>query len=113
MAVAPPLVVRTSKLPAAREGRSYRARLRANLGTTPYRWKVTRGKLPAGIRLRRDGTLFGRPRKPGTYRFTVRVKDTSHPTMTATRRLVLIVGTNGEIASAPRPATSRITRRAG
>lgn len=94
VAVAPPLVIRTHKLAAAHVGRSYRAQLRANLGTTPYRWKVTRGKLPTGLRLRRDGMLSGRPHKRGTYRFTVRVKDASHPTMTATSQLMLQVPKN-------------------
>ena len=40
IAVAPPLVVHTRKLPAARVGRLYSVQLRARLGTTPYRWTV-------------------------------------------------------------------------
>lgn len=91
VAVAPPLIVRTSKLRTARVGRTYAVRLRANLGTTPYRWMVTRGKLPAGLRLRRDGIVSGRPHKAGIYTFTVRVSDASHPAMRATHRLVLTV----------------------
>ena len=94
VAVAPPLVITTHTLPAARVGRSYRARLRANLGTTPYRWMVINGRLPAGIRLPTDGMLTGRPDKRGTYQFTVRLRDTSDPAMTATGRLVLNVGNN-------------------
>ncbi len=49
------------------------------------------GKLARGVRLHHDGTLVGRPRKVGIYRFTVRVRDSSHPRMTATRQLVLLV----------------------
>ena len=94
VAVAPPLIVRTRKLRAARVGRTYRVRLRANLGTTPYRWKVIRGRLPAGLRLHRDGTVSGRPRRAGSYTFTVRVSDASHPTMRAVHRLVLTVRAN-------------------
>ena len=94
VAVAPPLIVRTHKLRAARVARTYRVRLRANLGTTPYRWKVIRGRLPAGLSLHRGGTVFGRPRRVGSYTFTVRVSDASHPTMRATRRLVLTVRAN-------------------
>ena len=86
--------MRTRTLAAAHVGRFYRVRLRANLGTTPYRWKLIHGRLPSGLRLRRDGTLSGRPRKRGVYRFTVRVRDHSRPTMTATRRLVLVVRKN-------------------
>jgi hypothetical protein len=47
--------------------------------------------MPPGLRLRRGGTLSGRPDKPGIFRFTIRVRDTSHPTMTAARRLTLRV----------------------
>jgi Putative Ig domain len=63
--------------------------LRAVLGTTPYRWSVVSGRLPAGVRLRRDGRLAGRPRRPGVYRFTVRVRDTSRSAMTARGMIVL------------------------
>jgi putative Ig domain-containing protein len=93
VAVAPPLVIRTSKLHVGHLGRPYRTQLTANLGTTPYHWTVMHGKLPAGVHLRHDGTLAGRPRKLGIYRFTVRVRDSSHPRMTATRRLLLLVQT--------------------
>jgi hypothetical protein len=61
VAVAPPLVVRTSKLAAARAGRPYRVRLHAVLGTTPYLWTLAHGSLPPGLRLHSDGTLSGRP----------------------------------------------------
>jgi sugar lactone lactonase YvrE len=91
LAVAPPLAVRTAKLRATRVGRHYRTRLRAYLGTTPYRWSVRSGRLPRGLRLTRQGILTGRPRHAGTYRFTVRVRDRTRPAMTATRRLKLVV----------------------
>jgi large repetitive protein len=92
LAVAPPLALLTTKLPPARAGHRYRARLRAVLGTTPYRFTVIRGHLPHGIRLTRSGRLTGRPRRRGTYRFTVRVTDSTHSQMTSTRRFVLLVG---------------------
>jgi hypothetical protein len=88
LAVAPPLSVRTTRLPAARAGRRYLATLRANLGTVPYRWRVR--SLPRGLRLR-GNRIAGRPRHAGTYRLTVRVSDASHPVMLATRRLTLKV----------------------
>jgi hypothetical protein len=90
LAVAPPLAVRTRTLPHARVGKRYHARLRASLGTTPYRWTVVRGRVPAGLHLR-HGRLSGRPLRRGTYRFTVRVADSSHPAMRASRRLTVAV----------------------
>jgi large repetitive protein len=91
LAVAPPLALLTTKLPSARVGHRYYARLRAVLGTTPYRFTVIRGHLPRGIGLTRSGRLTGRARRRGTYRFTVRVTDSTHRHMSATRRLVLRV----------------------
>lgn len=90
LAVAPPLSVRTTTLPRARVHARYSARLRASLGTTPYRWVVTSGHLPAGIRLH-AGRLEGRPLRRGEHRFTVRVTDSSHPAMRASRRLAIAV----------------------
>ncbi len=94
VAVAPPLWVRTRALRAAKAGRRYRAALVAVLGTTPYRWRVLSGHLPAGLTLSRTGILAGRPRRAGTFRFIVRVIDSTRPRMTAARRLVLIVHRN-------------------
>jgi hypothetical protein len=74
--------------PFARAGRAYAATLRANLGTTPYRWRVR--SLPRGLRLR-AGRIAGRPAHGGTYRLGVRVSDASHPVMRAFRRLTLKV----------------------
>ena len=92
LAVAPPLALLTTKLAQARVGHRYDARLRAVLGTTPYRFTVIHGHLPRGISLSRSGRLTGRPGRRGTYRFTVRVTDSTHRRhMTSTRRLVLRV----------------------
>jgi sugar lactone lactonase YvrE len=91
LAVAPPLSIHTERLRAGRVSHPYRARLRANLGTTPYHWTIRAGRLPAGVHLRRDGLVWGRPRRGGVYHFAVGVRDASHPAMTSTRRLTLTV----------------------
>ncbi len=90
LAVAPPLSIATASLPAGRIGHAYRAALRADLGTTPYRWSVLRGRLPEGVRLR-GNVLTGRPRRSETVHITVKVADASHPRMHATRRLALAI----------------------
>jgi hypothetical protein len=91
LAVAPPLSVRTVKLRAARVGQRYSVTFRANLGTTPYRWSVRKGKLPRGLRLSHKGRLSGRAKRRGVYRFTVQVRDHTRPSMTATQRFTLRV----------------------
>jgi lysophospholipase L1-like esterase len=69
----PPLVVRTRRLPDARPGRPYAARLAAFGGEPPYLWSATR--LPRGFALTSSGRLSGTPRGQGTMRVTVRVTD--------------------------------------
>jgi hypothetical protein len=90
LAVAPPLSVATRRLPVGRLHRRYHASLRAWLGTTPYAFSVVRGHLPPGLR-QHAGTINGRPRRTGTYRFTIRVRDASRPAMSASRRLEITV----------------------
>ncbi len=63
-------VILTSKLPRAHVGKKYAALLRAS---TPGIWRVTSGKLPKGLRLKVNGSVSGKPRKVGKYRFTVAV----------------------------------------
>jgi hypothetical protein len=91
LAVAPPLSVRTTRLPAAVVGHLYKTTLRANLGTEPYRWAIVKGKLPRGLKLSRDGAPSGTPRHAGKYEFTVRVRDSSHPAMSASATLLITV----------------------
>jgi hypothetical protein len=91
IAVAPPLSILTHRLPAGRAGRHYRAALAAAEGTTPYRWRLVRGRLPKGLRLSRQGAITGVPRRATRARFTVRVADAAHPATHARRRLRLVV----------------------
>jgi hypothetical protein len=44
-----------------------------------------------GLKLSRSGQLAGVPLEARVYRFTVRVRDHTHPRMTATRALKLVV----------------------
>src|SRR5690242_183346 len=83
--------IRRDKAPPARAThRPYHAILRADLGTTPYGFSLTTGHLPPGLRLR-HGSIIGRPRRTGTYRFTIRVRDASRPPTRASRRLAITV----------------------
>lgn len=91
LAVAPPLRIATASLATAAVGRRYAARLVADLGTRPFRWRVTKGHLPKHMTLTRGGLIRGVPRRPGTYRFTVAVRDSTRHAMGDGRRLVLRV----------------------
>jgi len=66
----------TTRIRSAKVDRRYRVKLVALGGVTPRSWKVTRGRLPANLRLNATtGVLTGTPRTAGTFRFTVTVSD--------------------------------------
>lgn len=90
LSVAARLVLRTQRLPAGNVGRTYRVGLSAVGGVVPRVWKVTRGRLPSGIRLVPAlGVLTGTPKKPGRHRFTVEVKDRLGAKSTSTLSIVI------------------------
>ena len=83
LAVAPRLRVQNRQLPGARTGSRYRAALTSVGGVGPTTWRLTRGRLPRGIRLASArGCLTGSPSEAGIHIFTLEVRDrlrvTSH-----------------------------------
>jgi hypothetical protein len=83
------LAIATTKLPPARVGKPYAARLRATGGTKPVRWTRLTGSLPAGLRLLVDGRVTGTPRAAGTKTAIVRATDAAGRRVS--RRFALIV----------------------
>lgn len=69
-----PVVLRPLPTPVVL-GRQYRARFDANGGVLPLQWSVTRGTLPPGLSLKRDGVVTGRAKAVGTWPVTVSVQD--------------------------------------
>ena len=85
------LKLATARLIGATAGRTYGARLHTSGGAGPFRWRLSAGRLPGGIRLNATtGRLSGRARAAGTFRFRVTVTDGLGAT--STRGLVLSVG---------------------
>ncbi len=105
VAVAPPFEVTTSTLPRAALGRHYAGRLMAILGKAPLRWRRTRGRLPRGLKLARDGRIIGTAAKTGRYRFTVTVTDGELRRQTARATVTLTV--------ARAPTLTGLSRRRG
>jgi hypothetical protein len=87
----PPLAVAATSLPTAVVGVAYAKALKATGGYTPYSWSISAGHLPAGMTLTSAGELSGKPTTAGTFAITVRVEDASHPALTATAKLSLVV----------------------
>jgi hypothetical protein len=88
--VAPRLSIRAQRLPAAKVGRFYDADLAAAGGVAPRVWRVTRGRLPRGIRLASAlGRFTGVPKEPGRHLVTVEVSDGLRVTDTKTFSVVV------------------------
>ena len=85
----PTVAIMTKKLPAARVGHGYTARLAASGGARPIRWTRAAGVIPPGLLLRRDGRLAGTPRVVGRRLVTVRATDASGRSVT--RRFAITV----------------------
>jgi Putative Ig domain len=70
------IVAVPASLPRSEVGVPFRLKLRARGGTGLFTWKRVVGELPSGVRLHPDGSIAGIPRRAGTYRVAVRVRDT-------------------------------------
>ena len=74
-ALLPPLVAVPTRLPVAHIGQPYSAQLVARGGTPPWKWRLTSGPLPRGLRLLGDGRLTGTPHRAADLKLTLRTTD--------------------------------------
>ena len=96
------LTITTTNLPAGMVGEAYSATLEATGGATPYTWKVSAGKLPAGLSLNpTTGEISGTPTESGTTNFTIKVTDSATPAQEATEELSIFVRPEPTIEIAP------------
>jgi len=87
------------RLPAGAVGDSYSVTLDASGGQPPYGWRLAAGSLPPGLTLA-GGLLAGIPASAGTYRFTVRVADSSAPAKEVARQVSLQIAPTAPLAVA-------------
>lgn len=87
----PKLEVETSSLPRAFLQQPYEVPLKAQNGTTPYKWEVSGGSLPKGLSLGESGALSGIPEEAGQYSFVVTVTDSAKPAQQRNQEFVLKV----------------------
>src|SRR5262245_2603639 len=89
----------TTPLPSGTVGVLYSQTLDAIGGTSPYRWSVLSGSLPAGLTLSSGGTLSGTPTTAGSSNFTIEVTDNSFLRQSSNRAFTLAVVNPGTIPS--------------
>jgi hypothetical protein len=95
----PPTIL-TTALPAANlcaKTQQYLYQLQATGGRPPYAWALIAGQLPDGLSLDPSGLIYGRPRKKGTFTFTVEVTDDCQ--QKAQQTLTIVVTTPPEITT--------------
>jgi hypothetical protein len=83
------IVFHTTSLPKIFLRKPVRIKLNAQGGVAPLRWQVTRGELPAGLRLSEDGVLSGTALKPGSSTFVVTVTDNNKPPQERSQELTI------------------------
>jgi hypothetical protein len=76
------------------QGVKYSDQLVAGGGRPPYRFRIQQGSFPAGLKLRADGAVLGKPQTGGTYSLTFVVTDATTPVpQTATQTMTLSIAT--------------------
>lgn len=75
------LSITTGGMPSGMVGASYKVTLAASGGTTPYKWSITSGSLPAGLSLNSStGLIGGVPSEQQSASFIVKVTDSAENT---------------------------------
>jgi hypothetical protein len=71
-----PLAITTASPPPGTLRVRYSTFLSATGGNSPYKWSISSGMLPPGLKLKKStGAISGKPKIRGEYTFTVVVKD--------------------------------------
>jgi len=87
-----PLDLVTRELKPIRDGLNCTLSLKAKGGLPAYDWTISSGELPPGLVLNHfTGIISGIPKKPGTFTFTVNLRDSDKLTPAVTREFSLKV----------------------
>ena len=106
----PPPDITTTSLTAGTVKTAYNATLGVSSGTSPYKWSISSGKLPASLSLSAAGVISGTPTTAGTASFSVKVTDGKGLTDTQALSLVInaapVVAGNADMALTAFTATA-------
>jgi len=96
-------IATATELPDAIEDKPYATVLTATGGVPPYRWERVAGSfLPSGLSLSSDGVITGIPAEDGTFRFALRVTDSSTIPLSVIKEFSITV----EAAPVPEPVAT-------
>jgi hypothetical protein len=83
------LILTPTELPDGYPRRRYEYRFTAMGAVGTLHWRVERGALPPGLTLGDNGLLRGVPERPGEFRFTLAVGESSHPRAAVQKGFIL------------------------
>lgn len=99
------LLITTNSLSNGVVGNFYSAQLTLSGGLAPYTWSLTSGTLPSGLSLSSSGLLSGTPTAAATsVSLTFKVRDSSHPTQSASKTLSLRILQRVSVTTTSLPA---------
>jgi hypothetical protein len=105
-----PLSITSSALPGGQLNAPYSATLTASGGTTPYKWSLSSGTLPAGLALSPAGVISGTPTATAAATpLTLQVADSGNPQQQQIIVLPLTVIDPSTISVAISPARAALT----
>lgn len=89
-----PMTINTRSLPGGKVGSAYRATFSVEGGSGSKKYRVSRGRIPAGLSFgASDGVLKGTPRSAGTRSFMLEAKDSKGQFVR--REFSVSIGSNG------------------
>ena len=91
--------IATTSLPGGATNVAYSQTLSATGGTSPYKWSLSSGALPAGLSLSTSGTVSGTPTATGTASFTVKVTDAANASATQNLSVTIAAGSSTSTSS--------------
>jgi hypothetical protein len=68
-------IMTASNLPSVKVDRDYGVALEAAGGAGSYQWTFLSGQVPSGLLISSSGFVYGKPGSPGSYSFSVQVRD--------------------------------------
>jgi hypothetical protein len=95
-----PLVITTTSLANGVTAQGYSEPVQASGGVAPLTWSLSGGLLPPGLVLNpTNGVISGTPQRIGTSTFSITVKDSQQPAVTASKTFSITITANSSVTN--------------